>query len=74
MSMTTGAAAIKADPATAKIFGPPAMVNPGVYPKRQSHSGLHAAADIARAQGKISLAEALDLPASMSMRATSTRS
>jgi hypothetical protein len=36
--------------------------------------GLRAAANIAHAQGKIRLAEALDLPASMSMSATSTRS
>jgi hypothetical protein len=40
MSMATGAAAIKADPATAKIFRPPAMVNPGVYPKPIPFGGM----------------------------------
>jgi hypothetical protein len=32
-SMATGAAPIKINPATVQIPKPPAMVNPGVYPK-----------------------------------------
>ena len=39
-NMATGDAPIKADPATARILKPPAMVNPGVYPKPIPFGGM----------------------------------
>jgi hypothetical protein len=39
-SMATGAAPIKINPATVQILKPPAMVNPGVYPKPIPFGGM----------------------------------
>jgi hypothetical protein len=38
--MALGGAAIKIDPATVQILKPPAMINPGVYPKPIPFGGM----------------------------------
>jgi hypothetical protein len=39
-NMSTGDAPIKGNPGTAQILKPPAMVNPGVYPKPIPFGGM----------------------------------
>jgi hypothetical protein len=39
-NMAVGDAPIKVDPATVQIFKPPAMVNPGFYPKPIPFGGM----------------------------------